>query len=381
MSAADADDRDAERSSVADFGFALSGSDAARSFRSDQLVSRRLRQYLPRDPRSRRPAHAVRRFSDRGQRSAGRRRARSGAASSGKLPVDTLVYLLGSRYCETDRFTQIAWAQFGNVAKGWPLVQAICDYVHDRIKFGYEHASPTKTAWDAHTERRGVCRDFAHLAITLCRCMNIPARYCTGYLGDIGVPPDPAPMDFSAWFEVYPRRSLVHIRRAPQRPAHRPHPHRPRPRRHRCRDRHLVRPVHARRLQGGDGRGAADEGGRRAVIGRAIFAAGLLAGSVMPGMAATSAFLHSSAQIIQQAPCVLGLVELGGERFELCGIDPAIVERDFVGRADELALPVLQDADEFGSFQQRIVGAGVEPGEAAAEPLDRKPSLARVNAD
>ncbi len=120
-----------------------------------------------------------------------------------RLPVETLVYLLGSRYCETDRFIQIAWAQFGNVAKGWPLVQAICDYVHDRITFGYAHASPTKTAWDAHSERRGVCRDFAHLAITLCRCMNLPARYCTGYLGDIGVPPDPTPMDFSAWFEVY----------------------------------------------------------------------------------------------------------------------------------------------------------------------------------
>jgi transglutaminase-like putative cysteine protease len=120
-----------------------------------------------------------------------------------KLPVETLVYLLGSRYCETDRFIQIAWAQFGNVPKGWPLVQAICYYVHDRIKFGYEHASPTKTAWDAYAQRRGVCRDFAHLAITLCRCMNIPARYCTGYLGDIGVPPDPTPMDFSAWFEAY----------------------------------------------------------------------------------------------------------------------------------------------------------------------------------
>jgi transglutaminase-like putative cysteine protease len=119
------------------------------------------------------------------------------------LPVEHLVYLLGSRYCETDRFTEIAWSRFGNVPKGWPLVQAICDYVHDRISFGYEHASATKTAWDAHTERRGVCRDFAHLAITLCRCMNIPARYCTGYLGDIGVPPDPSPMDFSAWFEVY----------------------------------------------------------------------------------------------------------------------------------------------------------------------------------
>jgi transglutaminase-like putative cysteine protease len=120
-----------------------------------------------------------------------------------QLPVETLVYLLGSRYCETDRFIQLAWAQFGALAKGWPLVQAICDYVHDRIKFGYMHANPTKTAWQAHAERRGVCRDFAHLAITLCRCMNIPARYCTGYLGDIGVPPDPEPMDFSAWFEVY----------------------------------------------------------------------------------------------------------------------------------------------------------------------------------
>ena len=120
-----------------------------------------------------------------------------------ELPVDTLVFLLGSRYCETDRFTDIAWSQFGNVPKGWRLVQTICDYVHDHIKFGYEHASPTKTSWDAHGEGRGVCRDFAHLAVTLCRCMNIPARYCTGYLGDIGVPPDPAPMDFSAWFEAY----------------------------------------------------------------------------------------------------------------------------------------------------------------------------------
>jgi len=120
-----------------------------------------------------------------------------------KLPVETLVYLLGSRYCETDLFTELAWAKFGNVRKGWPLVQAICDYVHNHLTFGYEHASPTKTAWQAHSERRGVCRDFAHVAITLCRCMNVPARYCTGYLGDIGVPPEPDPMDFSAWFEVY----------------------------------------------------------------------------------------------------------------------------------------------------------------------------------
>jgi len=119
------------------------------------------------------------------------------------LPVETLVFLLGSRYCETDRFMKFAWSKFGNVPKGWPLIQAICDHVNNHLTFGYQHANPTKTAWDAHMERRGVCRDFAHLAITLCRCMNVPARYCTGYLGDIGVPPEPDPMDFSAWFEVY----------------------------------------------------------------------------------------------------------------------------------------------------------------------------------
>jgi transglutaminase-like putative cysteine protease len=120
-----------------------------------------------------------------------------------ELPVEVLIYLLGSRYCETDRLSDTAWSLFGQAPKGWPLVQAICDYVHDRITFGYQYASPTKTAFDAFTEGRGVCRDFAHLAVTLCRCMNVPARYCTGYLGDIGVPLDDAPMDFSAWFEAY----------------------------------------------------------------------------------------------------------------------------------------------------------------------------------
>ena len=115
-----------------------------------------------------------------------------------------LVALLAQgRYCDTDRLLDEAWSLFGNTPPGWPRVQAICDYVHDRIEFGYAHADSTRTAWDAYQERRGVCRDFAHLAITFCRCMNIPARYCTGYLGDIGVPPDPAPMDFSAWFEVF----------------------------------------------------------------------------------------------------------------------------------------------------------------------------------
>jgi transglutaminase-like putative cysteine protease len=101
------------------------------------------------------------------------------------LPVEVLIFLLGSRYCETDRLSNTAWSLFGQIPKGWPLVKAICDYVHARIKFGYQHASPTKTAWDAHSEQRGVCRDFAHLSITLCRCMNLPARYCTGYLGDV----------------------------------------------------------------------------------------------------------------------------------------------------------------------------------------------------
>ena len=121
----------------------------------------------------------------------------------GELPVEVLIYLLGSRYCETDRLSETAWSLFGKVPKGWPLVKAICNYVYNRITFGYQHASATKTAWDVHNERRGVCRDFAHLAIALCRCMNIPARYCTGYLGDIGVPVDVNPMDFSGWFEAY----------------------------------------------------------------------------------------------------------------------------------------------------------------------------------
>jgi transglutaminase-like putative cysteine protease len=119
------------------------------------------------------------------------------------LPDDVLIYLLGSRYCDTQKLSDHAWSMFGGTAPGWQRVQAICDYAHDRISFGYHHARSDRTASEGHEERIGVCRDFAHLAVTLCRCMNIPARYCTGYLGDIGVPIDPAPMDFSAWFEVY----------------------------------------------------------------------------------------------------------------------------------------------------------------------------------
>jgi transglutaminase-like putative cysteine protease len=127
----------------------------------------------------------------------------AGQAEVDDLPEDVLHFLLGSRYCDTDRLATKAWNLFGQIPPGWPRAQAILDYTHARLTFGYQFARPDRTASEARIERKGVCRDFAHLAITLCRCMNIPARYCTGYLGDIGVPADPAPMDFSAWFEVY----------------------------------------------------------------------------------------------------------------------------------------------------------------------------------
>ena len=119
------------------------------------------------------------------------------------LPEETLVFLLGSRYCETDLLSEVAWNLFGKSPTGWGRVQAICDFVHQHIAFGYEHARATKTAWEAFNERTGVCRDYTHLAIAFCRSMNIPARYCTGYLGEIGMPPPYGPMDFAAWFEVY----------------------------------------------------------------------------------------------------------------------------------------------------------------------------------
>jgi transglutaminase-like putative cysteine protease len=119
------------------------------------------------------------------------------------LPDEVLTYLAGSRYCETQLLSEMAWSLFGGIRPGWAQVQAIVEYVHHRVEFGYQHARNTRTAAEAHEDRRGVCRDFAHLAVALCRCMNIPARYCTGYLGDIGIPPIDAPMDFSAWFEAY----------------------------------------------------------------------------------------------------------------------------------------------------------------------------------
>ena len=119
------------------------------------------------------------------------------------LPEDTLLFLLGSRYCETDRLSETAWNLFGSGPTGWDRVQAICDYVHRHIAFGYEHARMTRTALEAFHDKTGVCRDYAHLAVTFCRCMNIPARYCTGYMPDIGVPAVPDPMDFAGWFEAF----------------------------------------------------------------------------------------------------------------------------------------------------------------------------------
>ncbi|MEM9761502.1 MAG: transglutaminase family protein [Pseudomonadota bacterium] len=120
-----------------------------------------------------------------------------------ELPTDTLVYLLGSRYCDTGLLSEEAWRLFEKTAPGWPRVQAICDFVHAHISFDYMQAKATRTASQALAERQGVCRDFAHLAIALCRCMNIPARYCTGYLSDIDEPEPHPPGDFAAWMEVY----------------------------------------------------------------------------------------------------------------------------------------------------------------------------------
>jgi transglutaminase-like putative cysteine protease len=120
-----------------------------------------------------------------------------------KLPPEILRYLLGSRYCETDLLSNTAVELFGGIDPGWGRVQAICQWIHDKITFGYNYARSTRTALEVYTERTGVCRDFQHLAVAFCRCLNIPARYVTGYLGDIGVPAAPYPMDFSAWFEAY----------------------------------------------------------------------------------------------------------------------------------------------------------------------------------
>ncbi len=120
-----------------------------------------------------------------------------------QLPQEALVFLLASRFCDSDRLLDLAWKLFGHATPGWGRVQAICDFVHQRINFGYEHARPTRTASEAYEECHGVCRDYAHLAVAFCRALNIPARYCTGYLGDVGTPPPYPPGDFAAWFEAF----------------------------------------------------------------------------------------------------------------------------------------------------------------------------------
>jgi transglutaminase-like putative cysteine protease len=120
-----------------------------------------------------------------------------------ELPEDALVFLLASRFCDSDRLLDLAWSLFGQTNPGWARVQAICDFVHKRIAFGYEHARVTRSASEAYEERQGVCRDYAHLAVAFCRALNIPARYCTGYLSDVGTPRPYPPGDFAAWFEAY----------------------------------------------------------------------------------------------------------------------------------------------------------------------------------
>lgn len=120
-----------------------------------------------------------------------------------ELPAETLLFLLGSRYCETDVLSDEAWRLFGSTPPGWARVQAVCDFVHNHVAFGYQHSRATRTAAETYREKHGVCRDYTHLAIAFCRCLNIPARYCTGYISDIGQPPPYAPMDFAAWMEVF----------------------------------------------------------------------------------------------------------------------------------------------------------------------------------
>ena len=171
------------------------------------------------------------------------------------LPDEVLVYLLGSRYCETDRLSDTAWSLFGHVPAGWQRAQAIVAFTHNHIEFGYHHARPTKTAWDAYQEKQGVCRDFAHLAITLCRCMNIPARYCTGYLGDIGIDPIPGPMDFLRLVRRVSGGHVAHAGRPAQQAANRPPADGTRTRRNGYRADDHVRPGAAGRVRCAHGGG------------------------------------------------------------------------------------------------------------------------------
>src|SRR6185369_11945244 len=160
-----------------------------------------------------------------------------------RRPWTVSASLFRLRDCETDRLSDEAWRLFGATPPGWARVQAICDYVHNHISFGYEHSRATRTAAEAYAERRGVCRDYAHLALAFCRCLNIPARYCTGYISDIGLPLPYAPMDFAAWIEVF-LGGQWHTFDPQQRSADRPDPDRPRSGRRRRSPDPDVRPQH-----------------------------------------------------------------------------------------------------------------------------------------
>ena len=169
------------------------------------------------------------------------------------LPEETLVFLLGSRYCETDLLSQAAWDLFSQSPPGWARAQSICDYVHNHIAFDYQNARPTRTAWEVFNERVGVCRDYAHLAVTFCRCMNIPARYCTGYLSDVGTPPPWAIGRFCCMVRSLYWRWVAHFRSPQQRAADRTRAYRAGARCLRRGHRHHLWPTTAGKFQGLDG--------------------------------------------------------------------------------------------------------------------------------
>jgi transglutaminase-like putative cysteine protease len=178
------------------------------------------------------------------------------------LPSEALQFLLGSRYCETDRLSDEAWRLFGQGPTGWARVQAVCDFVHRHVTFGYEHSRATRTAAETYFEGVGVCRDYTHLAVAFCRALNVPTRYCTGYVSDIGQPPPYAPMDFAAWMEVF-LGGRWHLRPAQQHAADRAGADRARPRRRRRAAHPHLRAEHAERLPGLDRRGRGLSGGFR----------------------------------------------------------------------------------------------------------------------